>query len=149
MRAERVRYHVDLPALQAECEANYHRLCQLLTCWQQGSLRRIAFSQDDQAAGSLLTLEVLEESPYTHLVRACQELPATPWIPTPELCIRIYHDARLAEVTAARHVRYLQGVYDYPNPDMHHPDEKAQLNAFLGEWLGHALNCGHLPEHVF
>jgi len=26
---------------------------------------------------------------------------------------------------------------------MHQPDEKAQLNLFLGEWLSHCLACGH------
>jgi len=26
---------------------------------------------------------------------------------------------------------------------MHQPDEKTQLNLFLGEWLGHCLACGH------
>jgi uncharacterized protein YqiB (DUF1249 family) len=31
---------------------------------------------------------------------------------------------------------------------MHQPDEKAQLNVFLGEWLSHCLALGHEFEAV-
>jgi uncharacterized protein YqiB (DUF1249 family) len=31
---------------------------------------------------------------------------------------------------------------------MHQPDEKSQLNLFLGEWLSHCLARGHELEPV-
>ena len=34
------------------------------------------------------------------------------------------------------------------NVFMHQPDEKAQLNVFLGEWLSHCLALGHEFEAV-
>ena len=57
--------------------------------------------------------------------------------------MQVYHDARMAEVVSAEHARRFRGIYPYPNAAMHQPDEKAQLNLFLGEWLSHCLACGH------
>ena len=36
----------------------------------------------------------------------------------------------MVEYQGKRH--FLKAVYDYPNVDMRHPDEKAQINRFLG-----------------
>jgi uncharacterized protein YqiB (DUF1249 family) len=54
----------------------------------------------------------------------------------------VYHDARMAEVVTFAHLRRVFPHYDYPNPAMHQPDEKAQWNRFLGEWLSHCLRHG-------
>ncbi len=64
-------------------------------------------------------------------------------LPVPHLEVQVYHDARMAEVVSAEHTRRLRSIYPYPNEAMHQPDEKAQLNLFLGEWLSHCLACGH------
>lgn len=61
----------------------------------------------------------------------------------PHLEVQVYHDARMAEVVSAEHTRRLRSIYPYPNEAMHQPDEKAQLNLFLGEWLSH---CGLWPR---
>ncbi|WP_121345194.1 DUF1249 domain-containing protein, partial [Pseudomonas aeruginosa] len=71
-----------------------------------------------------------------------QEL-GLPWLPAPRLEVRVYHDARMAEVIGAEQARRLMAIYPYPNQAMHQPDEKNQLNLFLGEWLAHCLACGH------
>lgn len=56
--------------------------------------------------------------------------------------VRVYHDARLAEVIAyQRHSRFLP-VYDYPNRRMYQPYEKRQVNLFLREWLQFCLRHG-------
>jgi uncharacterized protein YqiB (DUF1249 family) len=54
----------------------------------------------------------------------------------------------MAEVIGAEHARRFRSIYPYPNAAMHQPDEKAQLNVFLGEWLSHCLACGHEYEAV-
>ncbi|EMP84373.1 hypothetical protein VC116063_002770 [Vibrio cholerae O1 str. 116063] len=36
----------------------------------------------------------------------------------------------------------MQARYDYPNENMVQPDEKAQLNRFLGDWLTFCLKHG-------
>jgi len=139
------RYRVDLAGLQATCEANYARLMRLLPGMRERpALRRVALSAGD-APQAVLALTVTEAGPYTSSVEVREEL-GLAWLPAPRLQVRVYHDARMAEVVGAEHCRRLQPRYAYPNPAMHQPDEKSQLNRFLGEWLGHYLECGHLAE---
>lgn len=139
------RYRVDLAGLQATCEANYARLMRLLPGMREHpALRRLALSAGDTPL-AVLALKVTEAGPYTSTVEVREE-PGLAWLPTPRLEVRVYHDARMAEVTSAEHCRRLRPRYAYPNPAMHQPDEKNQLNLFLGEWLGHYLKCGHLAE---
>ncbi len=143
MRRTRERYRVDLLELQCACEANYVQLLRLLPEMrsQLGLLRRIALSQGDRQLG-ILALEVLETAPYTTLLAVRHEHCMT-WLPVPKMEVRVYHDARMAEVISAQNARCLQGIYPYPNAHMYQPDEKTQLNLFLGEWLGHCLMMGH------
>ncbi|MFZ6046117.1 DUF1249 domain-containing protein [Pseudomonas sp. CR3202] len=143
----RDRYRVDLIGLQAACEANYARLMSLLPQMREvrGS-RRVALSQGERLLG-VLALEVVEACPYTTTLQVRQEY-SLPWLPSPQLEVRVYHDARMAEVVGAENARRLRSVYPYPNADMHQPDEKSQLNLFLGEWLSHCLACGHELEPV-
>ena len=56
--------------------------------------------------------------------------------------IRAYHDARTAEVIEFQGQRRLKAVYDYPNEQMHQPDEKVQVNRFLSEFLNACLRHG-------
>ncbi|AYF89756.1 DUF1249 domain-containing protein [Metapseudomonas lalkuanensis] len=143
----RDRYRVDLVGLQAACEANYARLMRLLPQMREvrGS-RRVALSQGERLLG-VLALEVVEACPYTTTLQVRQEH-SLPWLPSPQLEVRVYHDARMAEVVGAENARRFRSVYSYPNADMHQPDEKSQLNLFLGEWLSHCLACGHELEPV-
>ncbi|CAD5203679.1 DUF1249 domain-containing protein [Pseudomonas sp. FEN] len=143
----RERYRVDLIGLQAACEANYARLMRLLPQMrEQQRARRIAVTQGDQMLG-VLALEVLQDCPYTTTLLVRQEH-SLPWLPVPQLQVQVYHDARMAEVISAEHARRFRSIYPYPNSAMHQPDEKAQLNVFLGEWLSHCLACGHEFEVV-
>ncbi|KIH85656.1 DUF1249 domain-containing protein [Pseudomonas batumici] len=143
----RERYRVDLIGLQAACEANYARLMRLLPQMrEQQRARRIAMTQGDQMLG-VLALEVLQDNPYTTTLLVRQEH-SLPWLPVPQLQVQVYHDARMAEVISAEHARRFRSIYPYPNTAMHQPDEKAQLNVFLGEWLSHCLACGHEFEAV-
>jgi uncharacterized protein YqiB (DUF1249 family) len=147
MRRTRERYRVDLLELQSACEANYLRLMRLLPDMRnQPETRRIAMSQGDRLLG-VLVLTVVESCPYTTTVQLRQE-DCLPWLPVPRMDVRVYHDARMAEVIGAEHARRFRGIYSYPNAQMHQPDEKNQLNLFLGEWLGHCLACGHELEPV-
>ncbi|OLU24525.1 cytoplasmic protein [Pseudomonas sp. PA15(2017)] len=141
----RERYRVDLIELQAACEANYARLMRLLPGMREAQgARRVALSQGERQLG-VLALEVVESCPYTSTVQVRQEH-SLPWLPVPQLEVRVYHDARMAEVTGAQSTRRFRGIYPYPNAAMHQPDEKTQLNVFLGEWLSHCLACGHETE---
>ena len=140
IRGGKARYRMDLPAHMAECDANYLRLMKLFP-----DLR----SQDTAVMGvefhgmSLkVRMQVLERGPYTTLIRLSQH-PQVPWNQGASLSVRLYHDARSAEVVEYQGRRhFLRAVYDYPNRDMRQPDEKAQINRFLGEYLAMCLMHG-------
>lgn len=139
------RYRVDLAELQAICEANYARLLRLLPEHRQAGLQRRISTGDEDGASELL-LEVIEVNPYTTSL-LLQHVHAWPWSGPQTLEVRLYHDARLAEVISRQHRPYL-GHYDYPNAAMYQPDEKHQLNLFLGEWLGHCQTYGYESQAV-
>lgn len=133
------RYSIDLPAHMAECDANYLRLKKLFpSLREQGAS---SFGIDINGNVLEIKLEVVERSRYTSLVRLTQ-LPVAPWSRKPSITIRMYHDARSAEVVEYQGKRHFRAVYDYPNEDMRHPDEKAQINRFLGEYLSLCLTHG-------
>src|SRR5690606_6836260 len=118
----RKRYQVDLCAQQAECEANYARLLRLFDCGGGGR----CLGRGD---GRLLMFTVTEQAPYTTTLTISQ-VEQSPVLVSlnarPTLTVRMYHDARLAEVIAFARQRRVQPRYDYPNPLMHQPDEKSQ-----------------------
>lgn len=142
------KYVPDLSRQGALCEANYARLLKLLPDLDVQDLREYRISW--QGRGALVRLEVEERFRYTSTVLVSQQFDdQSRWLESPQLLVRLYHDARMAEVLCIRQRRQLSGRYAYPNPRMHQPDEKAQLNAFLGECLNQCLSHGHLLEPVF
>lgn len=133
------RYVPDVSGFIAECELNYLRLNKLLA--GEASHRQIRLSE-----GHAITLRIVERSPYTTTVELQQTLgERLNWLAVASMSVRLYHDARLAEVLASSGLKRLQGVYDYPNPHMAQPDEKIQLNQFLGECLRECLRHGYEP----
>jgi uncharacterized protein YqiB (DUF1249 family) len=133
------RYRIDLPAQMAECDANYLRLMKLFP--------RLA-EEDVSVFGMVLgqhpyqvRLEVVERGPYTTLIEL-RHLPEAPWNRRPRLRVRLYHDARSAEVVEFHGARHFRPIYKYPNQKMHLPDEKAQVNRFLTEFLSMCLAHG-------
>lgn len=90
-----------------------------------------------------ICLGVVERGPYTTLLSLSQTEPAVqPWAATPSLTIRVYHDAKSAEVVEYQNQNRFHGSYDYPNMRMRQRDEKAQINRFLGEYLTLCLELG-------
>ncbi|MBP5980488.1 MAG: DUF1249 domain-containing protein [Halomonas sp.] len=144
----RTAYVTDLKSLQGECSANYLRLLRLVGDMEIGQRREIALSSHEQHFGDL-QLTVLEHAPYTTMIEVTQSGPLDAIMEGPRMRVHLYHDVRMAEVTDFQRERHFSGRYRYPNARMHQPDEKLQLNRFLGEWLAHGLSHGHaydLPE---
>ena len=89
----------------------------------------------------LIYVEILEQNPYTSTVHIRQSMAAgQPWVCDLRMKVRLYHDARVAEVIAYQGVRAMRPFYPYPNPKMFQPYEKRRVNQFLAEWLRHCLN---------
>lgn len=150
------RYVPDLKKMSAACEGNYIRLKKLLPDFQLGyekSFLMTPSSNSEEGANAAastnrknearITLKVTESFPYTSTVELTQEGINPGWIKPPSMVVRVYHDARSAEVTSYQNQKRIQGKYVYPNPQMRMPDEKAQLNQFLAEWLIHCFTFGH------
>jgi uncharacterized protein YqiB (DUF1249 family) len=135
------RYKVDLPLQMAECEANYVRLIKLVTHSAADEIRFMVTRTDQQW---LHLLKVIERSPYTTTLELSRVAVGTNshWLSMPKLTLRMYHDAKLAEVLAWEGHKRLRPRYDYPNQSMYQCDEKYQLNRFLGEWLSLCLAQG-------
>lgn len=144
------KYSVDLAAQMAECEANYARIMQLLPDMEASDGREFGVERPG-ATPLRLCIRVTERCKYTTMLDIEQLAPpvqAISGVPVmaATFSLRIYHDARMAEVVAFNRHRTIQPQYDYPNENMYHRDEKVQLNRFLGEWLSHCLKYGHTLE---
>nr|WP_211164352.1 DUF1249 domain-containing protein [Shewanella salipaludis] len=88
-----------------------------------------------EGAFGVLMVRVLENTKYTQLVEISRQLPDSAFFAPPRVQVRVYHDAKLAEVLTGQQIYLLRPVYDYPNQHMHHSDEKYRVNAFLEELL--------------
>lgn len=142
-------------------------------------IRLLASHNDEEAVGDercffisdflSYNIKILEITRYTSLVSICQELPKTKrataveensvdnndnktvfdHILRPKMTIRLYHDARMAEVISNQDIKQVKPRYDYPNSKMHLPDEKEQINQFLKEWLQLCLKLGQVNLSLF
>lgn len=129
-------YHVDLSALMRIYETNYAKLLKLLPKGQKGG-ENCKFD----IQGKCFELKILDVTRYTTLLEIYQCDEPLEYM-RPYLKIRMYHDARVAEVCASQQIYFIQARYDYPNPKMHQSNEKHQVNAFLADWLTHCLRYG-------
>ncbi|MCW8195771.1 DUF1249 domain-containing protein [Proteobacteria bacterium 005FR1] len=139
----RPRYRVDLSSQQADCEANYLRLKKILPGLE--SREEWLFDIGSSDVCGQMYINVVDRAPYTTTLQVTQphqrsmlEEPgsaAAACLKAPCLTVCMYHDADMAEVVGWESHRRLQARYEYPNANMYHSDEKAQLNRFLADWL--------------
>ena len=139
MKRRRKRYSIDLPAHMAECDANYLRIMKLFPSLRENDVSLFGVMIADEAAE--VSFEVLERNPYTTSIQLTQ-LPEAPWGANPTIRVRLYHDARCAEVVEYQRARHFKAVYAYPNDSMRQRDEKVQVNRLLGEFLSYCLTHG-------
>jgi uncharacterized protein YqiB (DUF1249 family) len=101
---------------------------------------------------TVVEIRLVEAFKYTMTLDITQRPEAGKWLANPSMQVRIYHDASTAEVTAYQNHRNFQPRYRQPNQNMYQPDEKMQVNRFLGEWLTlclHAGRCLKVPDIAF
>ena len=142
------RYVPDLTVLSALGQANYARLQKLVKDDEVGTNLTYRVSSGSHS-GQRLSVKIEEIHRYTTMVRVAQGDQVGRWLAPPVMQVRMYHDARMAEVVGFQNETVREGRYDYPNDKMHQPDEKTQLNRFLADWLEHCLKFGHLENAVF
>lgn len=126
--------------LEKLCESNYHKLFRLIP--DLCSLEHTAIGQTEHKPP--LYLQVLERNPYTLTIelshcfsRQISRLMA------PEIKIRIYLDAKLAEVIRDQDRPAVDKVYQDPGSLVEIQDYKWRLNYFLQKWLDHCLKTDY------
>lgn len=87
-----------------------------------------------------LHLRVLDRHPYTSDLLLTYRFPrGEEWVAEPDLEVRVYHDARVAEVRSA-------SLRHWPHFDEHDETTVAgrwRANRFLYKWLRYCLRQGH------
>jgi uncharacterized protein YqiB (DUF1249 family) len=133
-----LRYVPDIREFGYICESNYRRITLLFPVLHDGTVCCLDLQLNEQFLGQI-AVEVADDSRYTQTLMLRQMQSAGPWLNDPMLKVRLYHDARMAEVISAKNHHHIAAVNAYPNKRMHLPDEKLQLNRFLAEWLQYCL----------
>lgn len=144
-QTQKKRYVPDLSELMAVCELNYVRLHKLFPDMKNTNHHTLQVTTDQQDFGAV-SFTVDERAPFTTHLSIVR--PRNQWVTDWQMAVRIYHDAKLAEVIECQTQPRIRAVNEYPNTRMHQRDEKMQLNIFLGEWLQHCLSHGHSVETI-
>ncbi len=143
------KYQPCLSNLMNLCDTNYMLMLRILANKETVGEQRCFFISDFLS----YTITVKEVTRYTSLVRIAQDANVMgkhlAELFRPAMVIRLYHDARMAEVISSQDVYQVKPRYDYPNIKMHHPDEKEQMNLFLKEWLQLCLQLGQVDMALF
>lgn len=143
------RYQPRLSTLMNLCETNYMLMIRLMADNERVGAERCFFISDFLS----YTLHIDEVTRYTSLVTISQDAILGEFkhskLLRPKMVIRLYHDARMAEVISNQDIRQVKPRYDYPNNKMHLPDEKQQMNIFLKEWLQLCHALGQVKLSLF
>lgn len=96
------------------------------------------------SSGLPVVLDVLDRAPFTTELRLSYELvDELTGQPDPSAHVRLYSDARLAEVTACYFGSRLEDVLGRSAPAATVFRHRLQMNAFFAKWLDYLEQCGH------
>ena len=160
----------DLPGFISQCERNYILLKNIMKtkrnedCWQFNIV-------ETHLRSHIIKIKIVERCPYTTMIKIkhifndkvsgagvanskeektdsepINKTNSSQAISEPEMSVRLYHDAKMAEVLSCQSIVRVQPSYTYPNKKMHQKNEKAQWNKFLGEWLSHCIQTGYCSQ---
>jgi len=82
-----------------------------------------------------LHMNVVERGKYTLTIAFLHALDDTEIVPDMYLKVKVYHDARVAEVLTYQNKTGFSRIYTYPNKQLRYPIEKRRVNQFFSEWL--------------
>ena len=135
------KYVPKLANMHQVCEVNYGRLLRLLPDCDTEDLQY----QFQVNASLLYTIKIIECSRYTSTLEMSQKSQMGFEFLRPVVQVRLYHDAKMAEVLSAQNIGSLQPSYRYPNTKMYQKNEKEMVNLFLAEWLQFCLTQSIQP----
>lgn len=131
----RKKYVPHLPSILATYENNYVCMLKLLPDCDTKDLGY----EFEVSESFKYRISIIDSSRYTSTLEMSQISANTPAFMRPKMTIRLYHDAKVAEVLEAQRTAKLKAVYEYPNLNMHQRNEKFMVNVFLAEWLHFCL----------
>lgn len=124
------KYVPSLPRLIDVCEKNYGRFVSLIPDFDAESLS-FGFRVHTNIE---IVITLVTNSRYTSEFEIHQQVEGPHFLEA-KMRVRLYHDAKAAEVVSFQNIGHFLGAYPYPNKNMFHQNEKEQLNYFLAEWL--------------
>jgi len=143
---------VDIRGHHALCEMNFFRMEKLMPAYKNG-ISSWSYLVGGNGEGDThivqMEIRVVDRAPYTTTVEITQTSPSlktngpqessdselSRYIASPKLLVRLYNDVKMAEIISWDAHRNWLPKYEYPNANMYNPDEKLELNRFLGDWL--------------
>jgi uncharacterized protein len=121
---------------------NFARIQQLLDCLMPAQSLFCSEASD----GPALWVEVLEQHRFTTILRMTHEFvdPRTAALSLdPCAYVRVYHDAKMAEVTHCSVGEHLKALFNARTPLTQITSHRQQMNVFFNKWLDFLLSQGH------
>jgi uncharacterized protein YqiB (DUF1249 family) len=145
-------FRVDIKGHHALCEMNFFRLEKLMPGYKNGiSHWGYQFGGTHGSSNILASVQIkiIDRAPYTTTVEFIQSPDqrgtfSDNLLPETKLVVRLYNDVKMAEIVSWDQHRNWLPQYAYPNRQMYHPDEKLELNRFLGDWLAFCRKQGFI-----
>ena len=129
------KYVPKLAEMHKVCDVNYSRLLKLLPDCDTEDLEY----QFMVTTSLCYTIKIIECSRFTSTLEMSQQTQLNYEFLRPIVKVRLYHDAKMAEVISAQNIGSLEPSYRYPNTKMYQKNEKEMVNLFLAEWLQFCL----------
>lgn len=144
-------FKVDIKGHHALCEMNFFRLEKLMPGYKSG-INQWSYHFGDRGnqcgLPSEVEIKIIDRAPYTTTVEIIQQANKKNFndkvFTQPNLVVRLYNDVKMAEIICWDKHRNWLPQYSYPNERMYHPDEKLELNRFLGDWLAFCRKQGFI-----
>jgi uncharacterized protein YqiB (DUF1249 family) len=133
---QKKKYVPHLPSILATCENNYVCMLKLLPDCDTEDLAY----EFEVSSAMTYRIQIVDTSRYTSTLEMSQINAGVPAFLCPKMTIRLYHDAKVAEVLESQRTSRLEPAYEYPNLNMHQRNEKYMVNVFLAEWLHFCLS---------
>lgn len=146
-------FKVDIKDHHALCEMNFYRLEKLMPGYKNGLSQwsykfGAKLGENENTSSNEVGIKITDRAPYTTTIEIIQQTNKRNFsdkiLQQPNLVVRLYNDVKMAEIICWDKHRNWLPQYSYPNKSMYHPDEKLELNRFLGDWLSFCRKQGFI-----
>jgi uncharacterized protein YqiB (DUF1249 family) len=122
-------------------ESNYIKLSALTTEFDWSSWSMVSRSPRDND----LHAQLVRREPYTTTLKLTYWFEESDGVlvPDPDLIVRIYHDARLAEAVAGRDRHTHHKLLELAGKSGTELDRRWRINMMLNKWLDYLFDVGH------